>query len=297
MKGLRVSLFLVTFAWLIAAPAAAASKKKEREALRDNEARAQRLCDAFHTIPAERKGACCGAAPSSLARLCAQSLGASLDRGAVTIEDVAIDRCKEAVSKQLEGCGWVSPVAPPLPDACRGVVRGLRKIGERCRSSIECFDGLACLGAGPEREGICAAPTKARARCEVPADDAVAFTRADASRHPTCEGLCIKGVCVPFSPSDGPCQSSAACAGGLHCIAGRCQDKPLPAIGEPCPGGTSCGAGAHCQEGTCVALKDAGESCKLPTECRSFECAKGPGEALGKCGDPCGHSQGVRRSD
>ena len=289
--GMTVLLALVATAGWGDTPPPTPRKEPARRASTKPDTLAQRLCDALHTLPAARKKECCGTTLSSLAGVCTQELSASLRSGAVTLDPAQIDRCAVQTAKQLEGCDWVTPLVPRPPDACLDVVHGQRKAGTRCRSSVECLDGLFCRAAAPGREGVCAAPRAARTRCDVPADNLAAFTRAeDDGRHLGCEGLCIKGQCLPFSPAGGRCQSSAACMPGLHCISGQCQDRPLPKIGESCAGSTSCGAGAYCEAGRCAALKNEGESCTLPTECRAIECVVAPGATAGKCGNPCGLS-------
>jgi hypothetical protein len=250
---------------------------------------ARRLCETLHTLPATRKGQCCGTTPSSLADACGQELSASLRRAAIALDAAAIDRCAAETSRRLEGCDWVTPLTPPLPDACRGLVRGRLEAGARCRSSLECLDGLTCRDVSPIKDGVCARPVAARSRCEVPADNLASYARAtDDPRHPACDGLCVKGQCLPFTPAGGACASGAQCVRGLQCIAGRCQDRPLPKAGESCAGNTVCGIGASCQRGVCAALKGEGAPCTLPTECRSMACAMAPGAKTGTCGAPCG---------
>lgn len=270
---------------LLAAPAASQTRPTAAKA----DAQARSLCDALHTLPAERKRQCCGTDPSSLADICIRELSASLRSGALTLDPPQLDRCMAEVPRLLEGCDWVGPLGPKLPDVCREAMQGQLKAGTRCRSSLECSAGLFCKGVGPGREGLCAAPGAAGRRCEVPSDNLAAFTAAkDDPRHPVCEGVCIKGQCLPFSAAGGGCQSSSGCKRGLNCIAGRCQEHPLPRVGEACPGNTRCEAGAYCQTGECKTLKSTGEACALPFECRAFECVKAPVASQGTCGNPCG---------
>jgi hypothetical protein len=254
---------------------------------------ARRLCDALHALPARRKAECCGASAESLADLCASEVTASLRRGAVTVDGAAVDRCGAETARDLEGCGWVAPQPPPLPAACRVLVQGTLAAGASCRSSLECREGLFCRGAGPETPGTCARPAPARTRCEVPADNLASYVRAgDDPRHPACDGLCIKGECLPFAPAGASCASSSGCVPGLHCVVGVCQDRELPKVGEACAGRTSCGAGAFCQDGRCRPQKAAGEACTLSSECRALACVKAKGATVGKCGEPCGPSRG-----
>lgn len=261
------------------------------------DALARRLCDALHALPAERKRECCGRPLSSLADVCADELSASLRRGAIAIDGATVDQCAAETARQLAGCEWVTPLMPGLPEACRGPLRGRLPAGDRCRSSLECPDGLYCRGLGTGKDGVCTAPGAARARCEVPADNLAAFTRTrDDSRHPVCDGLCVKGQCVPYAPPDGACRSSAQCTPGLQCLGGRCQKRALPKRGESCAAGDACDEGAHCQAGRCLPSKGAGERCRTPFECRALECAKAPGAEIGTCGDPCGPAGGREMS-
>jgi hypothetical protein len=275
---------VVLFA-LAAAPAAS----QMRPTVASADAQVRSLCEALHTLPAKRKGDCCGTAPASLADACVRELSASLQRGALALAVSPLDRCRAESSRQLQGCDWVGALGPAPPDACREAMEGRLEAGARCRSSLECPAGWFCRGAGPGREGLCAAPGAPGTRCEVPSDTLAAFTSArDDPRHPVCVGYCIKGQCLPFSAAGGPCQSSTQCRPGLNCIAGQCLEQTLPKIGEACPGHTLCDAGAYCQEGRCQALKSAGEACILPFECRAFECLKTPAAPQGTCGNPCG---------
>jgi hypothetical protein len=255
---------------------------------------AERLCDAVQAQPARRKGECCGGTVQSLAAVCASELDGALTRGAVTLEAAAVDRCAADVSRRLEGCDWVTPLLPPLPDSCRGIIHGRLKLAQACHSSLECEDGLFCRGVAPGKAGVCAMPSAVQARCENPADNLASFTRADDDgRHPSCAGLCLKGQCIPLSPAGGTCASSATCHPRLQCIAGRCLDQPLPKLGESCAGNTSCGPGTHCDKGRCAALKNAGEVCASPAECRGLACEIAPGEKVGKCVEPCGPTRSI----
>jgi hypothetical protein len=250
---------------------------------------ARRLCDTLHAVPASRKAQCCGGTPSNLADVCAREMSDSVRRGAIGLDAARVDRCAAETSRLLEGCDWVTPLAPPLPDACRGLVQGHLEAGARCRSSLECRDGLHCKDVSPIHEGVCAAAAPARTRCEAPADNLASYARAtDDPRHAACDGFCVKGVCLPFTAAGGACTSGAQCGRGLHCVSGRCQDQPLPKVSEACTGNTSCGGGASCQHGVCVALKGEGAPCTLPTECRGMACTMAPGAKTGTCGPPCG---------
>lgn len=269
----------------------AQGSKAPREAAAKADPLAQRLCDALHTLPVKRKSECCaGEGSSNLAPLCAQGLSAAIRRGSVRLDVAGIDRCTQETRSELEGCGWVNPTLPPLPQACNGLVQGHLLAGARCESSVECADGLHCKGVSPVASGVCSTASAARTSCDVPADNLSTLLRArNDPRHPECQGRCVKGECLPVVEAGGACVSSSGCVSGLNCIAGHCENKPLPRAGEPCPGKTACDIGAYCSpDGRCVALKNAGEACSQPFECRGLACSKAPGETSGKCGEPCG---------
>ena len=102
-----------------------------------------------------------------------------------------------------------------------------------------------------------------------------------------CAGACLKGECLDVAMSGGDCGSSAACASGLSCQSGHCSARTLPALGEACSAQLECAGDAVCQDGACAARKNAGESCRLPFECRSLACEKSEGAERGVCADAC----------
>ncbi|WCQ95859.1 hypothetical protein [Sorangium sp. Soce836] len=159
---------------------------------------AARLCEALHALPARRKAACCGGGPGFHAGAeCARALSFALRAKAVTLSTDAVGRCVEAMARSLEGCDWVAPVAAPVPSACEGIVRGALGEGARCRSSLECADGLRCDGVGPTDAGICRAP-RAAGPCGLSVDALAAVTRQTryAEAHPECRGRCAGRACA-----------------------------------------------------------------------------------------------------
>lgn len=254
-----------------------------------SEATARRLCDALHALPARRKEECCGVAATNLAEACARELVPSLRARAISIDPAALDRCAADAARALEGCAWVAPRPPKPPSSCAALLEGMAAPGTACRSSFDCRDGLYCRGAAADREGICAPPARAHARCAAPADNLAAFTGLQGeARHAECEGRCVKGQCLPFAKAGDACASSAICEPGLHCRSGRCATEPPPAIGESCAAEPTCRAGAYCRDGTCAAVKQPGEPCQRPGECGGLACERKPGAKTGVCADPCG---------
>ena len=68
--------------------------------------------------------------------------------------------------------------------------------------------------------------------------------------------------------------STDLCRAGLACIDGNCEQQP--AEGEQCPL-YGCKGDFYCSQDseTCEPVKSAGESCTVPQECKSLNCAGG----------------------
>jgi hypothetical protein len=259
--------------------------------------RAQKLCEAIHEVPARRKAECCKGAPGMrLTSECTRILSFALRAKSVTLEPADVDRCVDAVAKATEGCDWVTPLAPRPPAACDGIIKGVVQEGSVCRASIECVDGLRCLGSGPTEPGRCRKPLGRGGPCSHSIDTLAAYTgqvRSDA-RHPECAGFCAKRWCADALPLGGACLSSDECGAGRHCIDKKCAEGPLPAVGQPCKSGL-CAEGARCAQGTCAPLGAAGEACERDSDCMSA-CEKPPSDAKdakdvkdakGKCAMKC----------
>ena len=250
---------------------------------------AQRLCETLHTLPQKRKDQCCGTSTSGgLATECVRLLSASLRDKAVTLDAADVDRCAADSSRQLEGCNWVTPLMPRTPEACRGILHARLEAGARCRSSLECRDGLFCLGSSPARPGVCAQPSAPGAVCGGGGADTLATYARQTdyeTRHPECAGFCLRGRCAAFVASAGACRSNTQCAPGSHCASGRCVEGSPPKLGEACPD-TTCAGDAVCVEGKCSPLKKGGEPCTKPFECEA-SCVIPAGAKTGICGMKC----------
>jgi hypothetical protein len=250
--------------------------------------RAAQLCATLHTLPAQRKQECCGAQAADLADLCTQTLGKILERKHAAVDGDALAACASATREHLQGCDWVGPLQPSLPNACATLIKGGAEAGTQCQSSLECADGLYCRGLSPLAAGTCALPAEPGQRCETPADPLASLTRStDDPRHRVCNGLCLRGQCLAQVAEGGRCHASSVCANGLSCVEGQCQSAALPQLGQACSPSPGCRDNALCLAGTCTAPKAAGESCKLPFECRSFHCEIAAGATTGQCADAC----------
>lgn len=249
---------------------------------------AQRFCEALHTLPTTRKGACCKSPPSlSLASECTRMLSYALKQKAVKLEAEDADRCVAALEKATLGCDWVRPLAMESPPECDGIVHGLLAEGQACRASLECQDGLRCLGSGPTQAGRCQKPLGRGAPCSHAVDTLAAYTgqRGSDARHPECAGFCARRFCADTAAAGGECRTHEECGAGHACINKKCVNQPLPEIQKPCLEG-QCAPGARCENNQCVALGAKGAACERDSDCQSA-CVRAPGQKTGTCGMKC----------
>lgn len=250
---------------------------------------AKRYCEALHDTPQKRKAECCSSGVgATITGECTRVLSFALNEKSVTMAPADVDRCVEALGKVYEGCAWVGPNPPRMPEACLGIIKGAVADGGVCRSSLDCAAGVFCHGAGPTNLGRCGAPHDSRFPCELAIDSLAAYTRQDntAALHPECAGYCNRHRCFEAVQVGGPCKVTAECGPNRLCAAGKCSDGPLPTVGQPCPG-AACADSARCLSGTCVAPKPEGEACSIDAECRGG-CVRPDGGSKGKCGKRCG---------
>jgi hypothetical protein len=250
---------------------------------------AAKFCDAALGLPIRRRAECCGEQPGfSAAGECVRTLTHALRVRAVELQGVDVDRCAAAATSGLTGCGWVGSSRPPVPEACRDVVRGLLGTGTPCRSALECSSGLHCHGLTATSRGVCGKPRPEGAPCGGGIDTLAAYTaqaRVDA-KHPECDkGYCASGRCVGFAATGAACTGNAQCGTGASCRAGHCSAQGLPGAGERCSI-DECAEGIRCLQGACVAPKNEGESCEADAECRGA-CLRPDAGGKGRCGMRC----------
>jgi hypothetical protein len=230
---------------------------------------AQHLCEALYQVQADRRAACCSTKPSPGLGLsqCVLTLSAAVRSGAAALDEAAINGCAEAESKLYQGCAWVGPSEPEVPAACRGLIKGTRKPGATCRSSLECLDGQTCLGVGPTQAGTCGAPKTDGQACRLSVDALADFVRDDENpRHPECAGFCGHYRCVARVAPGGSCHMASECPSGQRCDGTSCVAGAAAVAGEKCVSG-SCADGLRCVGGTCKAPLADGAACKLDAEC------------------------------
>lgn len=249
---------------------------------------AQRFCETIHELPANRKAECCkGGYSMRLTNECSRVLSYALRAKAVALDPADVDKCAEAMAKATEGCGWVTPTRVKLPAACDGIIKGTVVEGNVCRASLECLDGLRCLGSSTTDAGTCRKPLGKGGPCSHAVDTLASYTGQASSdlKHPECTGFCARRWCADIAPLGGACAVSLECGPGRYCIDKKCAEGPLPEAGKPCRGGL-CAEGIRCVAGQCAPLGKEGEACEHDADCESG-CEKPKGSPKGKCALKC----------
>jgi hypothetical protein len=245
-----------------------------------------RLCDALHAIPAQRAASCCATSETpSMAAECVRVLGASVEQGAVDLDAAGVEACVAASRRELEGCAWVTPGQPAPPKECLGVVHGKIAIGGTCRSDLDCAGTAHCLA------GRCSPPEPTGASCGRDVDQLAALTRQNdlEKTHPTCAEHCslLSHKCEPTPTVGSTCFSTAGCADGHTCVAGKCSAAPPGRDGDSCTGAT-CARGLSCVGKKCAPLADEGQACVSDFDCARGGCSVQGGRRV--CGMTCSHA-------
>lgn len=246
---------------------------------------ATKLCTALHAMPAARRAACCSGAPSLTQQgECERMLSMALRDKAVMVSEGGMDACIKAMEKRHDGCDWVNIGVPSPAAECQGVIQGQLDEKAVCRSSLECKQGLTCLGVGPTIKGVCGKPKPNGAPCGGTVDALAGATRQirTSLTHGECEGTCSKRRCEARKPEGAPCKGDFECGENRYCGGGKCSDN-APALGAACS--QACAGDARCVEAKCVAPKKPGEACDADRECMGA-CEKGDA-GPGKCGMRC----------
>lgn len=247
----------------------------------------EKLCAAIHDVPEKRRAECCKQQPGLVfTSECVRNLGAAVNAHTATLDATEVDRCVAAIESSHEGCGWVGPNRPAPPSECVNIVHGTLGEGARCRSSLECSEGLRCHGAGPTTAGTCGKPHATGGACGASSDVLVTYVaQRDDEKHQECTGICDRRKCVDLVARGGECTFSAMCGAGNACVDKKCVAVVEAKIGEACPTG-DCVAGARCVNGVCISPKKDGEACSVDAECGGG-CVKEKGKSSGVCGLRC----------
>jgi hypothetical protein len=243
---------------------------------------AEKLCAVLQTLPVARRRECCKTDTGvMLTSECVRNLSGAIALDAVTIDEAKIAPCEAAMNKVYEGCDWVGGLNQPTPPECLGVITGKVKKGDRCRSSLECGEGMRCQGSGPTDPGKCLEPLPEGRLCNTAVDTLATYTRQDdlEIRHPGCQGFCDRNRCYNAVPIGGECKVNVHCGRGHRCKEGKCVGEEHAQLGETCLGG-DCAPGLRCAASKCVVPKAAGEPCGTDFDCKAA-CIDG------KCATSC----------
>lgn len=243
---------------------------------------AVKLCEVVQSTGERRKNECCGRpiVKSGFEKECERVVSGALALGTVTVDDARIATCAKALEETFGDCDWVRPIgSPTLPPACSTLIAGKLAERARCRSHLECQEGLFCDGLSPTRVGTC---TKGRTSggCFGGTDSlAVLAHQRPELHHSPCTGVCVGRLCSAPLAVGAACKTSTECGKESHCEAGACK------AGAPADC-SSCAFGQVCVGGACKAPKKAGETCAKDEECRGT-CVKAPGGTTGTCAMRC----------
>jgi hypothetical protein len=231
------------------------------------------------------------------ANLCFSDLASGLSRSRVDFDEDAANRCVEMLrQKQLPQTSETDTLFMHFP--CDRVLLGTQAEGQPCRFSIECKDGLACVGYQIGGDGTCRKPPKVKEACTLQPFGTVLTEAAAALHHPACVSgaYCDGATCQPRLAAGKGCAKSTVCAAGLSCVMGKCGARG-PA-GTSCAVPTDCAFGLRCDReadggsGKCAAKRAEGQDCSDQDSCKGrCDIPKGPdGKASGpgKCVAVCG---------
>jgi hypothetical protein len=205
--------------------------------------------------------------------LCFSDLAPVVARGRATFDAAAARACVDMLrARPLAQASEADTffLRPP----CDRVLVGAGKPGQPCRASVECGEGLACVGYGPRTDGACARPPAVGQPCSTQVVGAVINQAASAVRHPACArgAWCDGAVCRVRAAAGSGCSDTSSCAEGLACVKGRC--GPLLRTGGSCMKSADCAFGLWCDRtgdggaGSCASRRAEGQGCASADECK-----------------------------
>jgi hypothetical protein len=290
-----------------AADSAAASPRALRSAADGGPPEVSAFCEDAFGADAERLRAKCSTADLGVseavahaaANLCSGDVASALARGRATFDATAARRCVDMLHAQ--------PMTQSREDdtfflhaPCDRVLVGTQAEGGPCRFSVECGDGLACVGYRSGTDGVCKKPPRAGETCSIQAYATILNGPAAALHHAPCAhgAWCDGAVCQPRAGTGKSCKFDEACAEGLACARGRC--APRASRGRACAASADCMFGLWCDRtddagvaGKCADKRAEGQACTAPDACKG-RCdfpgpdAGGGGGASGVCASVCG---------
>ncbi len=230
------------------------------------------------------------------AKLCSTDVAAALSRGRATFDPDAARSCVEMLrSKAMVQSSETDTFFAHSP--CDRVLLGTQAEGAACRFSVECREGLACVGYRSGVDGVCKKPPGAGEACSEQAYGTILNASAVALHHPPCArgAWCDRTTCRPRTPAGKTCTRSDACDEGLVCTVGKC--AVAAPKGGACSTSQDCSFGLWCDRrggasaGKCASKREAGQPCTSNDDCKG-RCdipkadagSSGPGRCVPVCG-------------
>jgi len=248
---------------------------------------AQRLCNLFNGLPAERQAACCkgGKLTVNFETECTRVVSLALSEKHLSLDAAKLAECEKAYKAQLDDCDRVMSLVSPPPDVCTDLFQGSLAAGAVCRSALECQKGLQCAGLGPTDPGHCALPAATGSPCHVIVDPLAVFAKQRvAEEHSVCAHYCNRNVCADFLPLGDACIFDTQCGPKARCQDKKCVAGGLVAGGGKCEHTSDCVRDALCEAGVCKTRGKTGEACTGDDQCLG-QCEQTDGS--GRCGPRC----------
>jgi hypothetical protein len=241
----------------------------------------EQFCDDVYSADVTRMRDKCAPADLGLslslarmaAKLCAHDLGVAVERSRASIDHDAAGKCVEMLrEKALVQTNEADTVFGHFP--CDRVLVGAQAEGQPCLFSVECKEGLACVGYKIGDEGKCRKPPKLKEACTLQPFGTIINQAAADPHHPACAkgAFCDGSVCQPRIAAGKPCDKSEACSEGLSCVQGKCGARGAAAA--PCSGSADCAFGLWCDRsagsnaGACATKRDEGQTCPSEDACK-----------------------------
>lgn len=267
------------------------------------------FCTDAYTADATRMGLRCSPQDTMFARrlaraaskLCTDDLNIAVSRGRATYDPDAAKQCVQMLqASDQPRTSDTDTLFQHSP--CDQVLLGTQDQGQPCRFSVECKDGLACVGYGVGVDGTCKKEPKAGEACTPQRFASVLNEQAAVIHHPECapSAWCDGKTCQPRITAGKACVNASSCVAGLTCVMGKCGKLGEPGAG--CFSASDCAYGEWCNrtpevlaggtKGKCEAKRPASALCPTMDACKGrCDMPRPPdgGEpTMGRCVAVCG---------
>lgn len=204
------------------------------------------------------------------------NLVAAVEAGAIVYDEIAADRCHDALAAQ--SCNLTDEDVRLPPADCMRVFRGTLPAGAECAIDETCISG-SCGRPDCPRESCCLGECRA---VPEPADAGEACEGASGCVEGTFCGR--DGMCREVGGAEARCDKDSECAPHLGCTAagidpGFC--RPLPLLGESCPYLRCAEIQARCDVDTLICVSAAwGAPCSNQNDCGPYGQCDGAGQCI-----------------